>query len=138
MSNLTNLKRQHKEVLLLIKNIETLSLNDLELFAKDIAYNINALSGKLKMHLVSEDKYLYPDLMNSHNKVVKETAQKFSDEMGDLASLFQSFVCKFNVPSKILQNKKLFINDSKRILDIIKRRIKNEDKMLYPLIEHNK
>ena len=114
MSNLTNLKRQHKEVLSLIEDIETLSLKGLELFAKDIAYNINALSGKLKMHLLSEDKYLYPDLMNSHNKVVKETAQNFSDEMGDLANSFQSFVYLFNIPSKILQDENLFINDSKK------------------------
>ena len=93
---------------------------------------------KLKMHLLSEDKYLYPDLMNSHNKVVKETAQKFSDEMGDLANSFQSFVYQFNIPSKILQDENLFINDSKRIFDIIKKRIKSEDKMLYPLLEHSK
>ena len=138
MSNLTNLKRQHKEVLSLIEDIETLSLKGLELFAKDIAYNINALSGKLKMHLLSEDKYLYPDLMNNRNNAVKETAQKFSDEMGDLANSFQSFVYQFNIPSKILQDKNLFINDSKRIFDIIKKRIKSEDKMLYPLLEHSK
>lgn len=106
MSNLAMLKRQHTEVLEIMNTIETLiRKGDLETTANTIAYNINALSGKLKMHLMSEDKFLYPDLMNSNNKDIKNTAQTLYDEMSGIAGIFTYFVQQYNVPSKILQNR---------------------------------
>lgn len=136
MSNLAMLKRQHTEVLEIMNTIETLiRKGDLETTANAIAYNINALSGKLKMHLMSEDKFLYPDLMNSNNKDIKNTAQILYDEMSGIAGIFTSFVQQYNVPSKILQNSEPFYMESKKIFSVISNRINKEDNKLYPLLE---
>jgi len=133
--NIPDLKRQHTEVLSLIRNIETLSSGNIDAAAKDVAYNINALSGKMKMHLLSEDQFLYPGLMNSSDIQIKETARRFSEEMGGLAGAFQSFVKQYNVPFRITNQKDDFLTESKKVFGLIKERIENEDRKLYPLIE---
>lgn len=137
MSNLNMLKRQHRDVLTIINNIETLIMNDnLAVYAKDISYNLNILAGKLKMHLISEDKFLYPQLMNSNKEDVWNIAHAFNYEMGSVSESFASFVQRYNVPDKILNNKEGFIAESKIIFDMIKNRIDKEDNKLYPLLEY--
>lgn len=141
MSNLDMLKKQHEEVLALMKTITVLIADHPEEKSKEIAFNINALSGKLKMHLMSEDQFLYPSLMQSGNSLmqsgnqtIRNTAQTFNHEMGNLAELFRSFAQKYNTPSKIIQDKIHFITESQKIFQLIEERIKNEDVKLYPLI----
>lgn len=136
MNNLEMLKRQHREVDAIVKAINTMISDDPESKANDIAFQINALSGKLKMHLMSEDKYLYPELMHSDNQEVRNTAQNFNQEMGGLAELLGSFVQQYNTPFKILQSENSFLTDSRKIFSQIEERIRREDGKLYPLAEN--
>lgn len=135
MSNLEMLKKQHGEIQELIKNINALISADPEAKVNDIAFHINALSGKLKMHLLSEDKFLYPALMQSSNPEVRDTAKEFNQEMGGLAERFGSFVQQYNTPFKILQNKNSFLADRRKIFSLIEERIRRENEKLYPLAE---
>ncbi|WP_101697956.1 hemerythrin domain-containing protein [Clostridium minihomine] len=138
MGNLTNLKKQHTEVLELIKNIEKLSYPNMkEEAASEIAYCINTLSGKLKMHLLSEDKFLYPHLLNHQNKAIKDTAHRFNTEMSGLSEQLKDFVSQYNTPAKILQNKNEFMAKSPEVFRLIRERIKKEDHDLYPLLDES-
>lgn len=136
MSNLNMLKRQHSEVLTIIDNIENLIMDgDLDANAKEISSNMNMMAGKLKMHLMSEDKFLYPNLMKSNRVEVRNIAQTFNNEMGNVSDMFTDFVQKHNTATKFLQNKESFLMESKKIFKIIKDRISKEDCELYPLLE---
>ncbi len=135
MSNVDKLKKQHSDILALIQQIDTLAGQDLKNNAKEIAFQINSLSGKLKMHLMSEDQFLYPSLMNSENSSVKNTAQKFNQEMGGLADKLGQFVQNFNTASKILQNEGTFTVEAKKMFQLIIDRTNREDRQLYPLID---
>ncbi|SHI76192.1 hemerythrin domain-containing protein [Lutispora thermophila] len=137
MSNLNMLKRQHGEVLTIINNIKNLMDNgNLDKNVNNISFNINILAGKLKMHLISEDKFLYPQLMNNDKEDIRDTAYNFYNEMGSVADILTSFVKKYNVPGKILQSKEDFITESRKVLNLIQNRINKEDKKLYPLLEY--
>lgn len=135
MSNLEMLKKQHEEVLILIHNINQLASKGPEENAKEIAFQINALSGKLKMHLMSEDKFLYPSLTQSSNPTIRNTANTFQKEMGSLAELFLVFSQKYNIAMKIAENKVSFLTESKQIFQKIESRMKKEDIQLYPLLK---
>lgn len=135
MSNLDMLEKQHEEVLILIHNINQLASKGLEDSAKEIAFQINALSGKLKMHLMSEDKFLYPSLTQSSNSTIRNTANAFQKEMGSLAELFLVFSQKYNIAMKITENKVSFLSESKQIFQKIESRMKKEDIHLYPLLK---
>ncbi|QIB69537.1 hemerythrin domain-containing protein [Aminipila butyrica] len=135
MSDMSNLKRQHVEMLEVLGQIRGLKEKNLEDTAQDLSFNINSLAGKLKMHLLSEDQFLYPKLMKSEDTAVKGTSQKFFQEMGGLAEVFQDFVQKYNIPFKILQNKEQFLKESEQVFKAVEDRIQREDKNLYPLAE---
>lgn len=135
MSNLDMLEKQHEEVSILIHNINHLASKGLEDNAKEIAFQINALSGKLKMHLMSEDKFLYPSLTQSSNSTIRNIANAFQKEMGSLAELFLVFSQKYNIAMKITENKVSFLSESKQIFEKIESRMKKEDIHLYPLLK---
>jgi hemerythrin-like domain-containing protein len=136
MGNLSNLKKQHDEIADVMTNIENLiKKGGLESTAKDIAFGINAMAGKLKMHLMSEDQYLYPQLMNSTDIHLRTTAESFYAEMGQLAEVFTKFVQEYNVPAKILKDTEKFKIDCKKVFDAVRSRISKEGNKLYPLLE---
>ena len=135
MNNLDLLKKQHEEVFILIHTIHQLTERGPEENAKEIALQINALSGKLKMHLMSEDKFLYPSLVQNTNPNIRNIANAFQQEMGSLAEAFLIFSQKYNISSKIVENKIVFLTESKKMIRQIEERMKKEDVKLYPLLQ---
>ena len=95
MANLDNYFRQHKEISELINTIKTMAIKDLIANSKEIATTLNNLSGKLKVHLSMEDRYLYPNLK------AKNIAEKFENEMGNLAKEFLNYKEKYNTYIKL-------------------------------------
>ena len=47
------------------------AFNDIAEHAKEIASHMNTLAGKISMHLLMEDKHLYPNLIERGNDEVK-------------------------------------------------------------------
>lgn len=136
MSNIENLVRQHvdiKEEILYIKKF--VNLDSLEENAMDIAKHISLLAGKLKVHLDSEDKFLYPSLLNSENISIKNIANSYINEMGNLSNIFIEYKNKFNTRSKIMNNQKEFIEQSKNVAVNLEKRIHKEDEELYLLLK---
>ncbi|HHY90380.1 MAG TPA: hemerythrin domain-containing protein [Clostridiales bacterium] len=134
--NLDMLKRQHEEifsVLLEIKDI--VRQGNLERDAADIAKQISILAGKLKIHLASEDKYMYPSLLNDGNPELKKMAEKFIKEMGDISDVFTEFKDRYNTKTKILNNRDGFLKEIENIFKTLENRIEKENKVLYPLIK---
>lgn len=134
MANINNLTRQHIEILEMIYNIRELMNKDLEEESSEIAKNINLLSGKLKIHLESEDKFLYPNLLKNENEKIKNIAKCYIDEMGDIFNIFNNYKNQFNTRSKIINNKDNFVINTKEVFDKIEKRMKKEDKELYTLL----
>ena len=108
---------------------------DLEEESSEIAKNINLLSGKLKIHLESEDKFLYPNLLKNENEKIKNIAKCYIDEMGDIFNIFNNYKNQFNTRSKIINNKDNFVINTKEVFDKIEKRMKKEDKELYTLLQ---
>ncbi|WP_099192671.1 hemerythrin domain-containing protein [Tepidibacter mesophilus] len=136
MANITNLKRQHIQIIDTINIIvKLIKNNNFEESSSEIARNISLLSGKLKVHLDSEDKFLYPKLVKHDSIKIKNKANKYIDEMGNICTLFTEYKNKFNTKNKIINNLNEFIKESNYMFDIIQKRIYKEDIDLYPLLE---
>lgn len=136
MANIQNLKRQHKDIINIIQIIKKLISNDdFENNSNDIAKNVSILAGKLKIHLSNEDKFLYPTLLNHKNIKIKNKADQYIDEMGNLAEVFMDYKNQFNTKNKIMNNIDAFMKKSESILNSIEKRINKEDNDLYLLIE---
>ncbi|NMM63158.1 hemerythrin domain-containing protein [Clostridium sp. P21] len=136
MMNINNFVRQHEAIHESIKDIESLiARNNIENDSFEIAKNINVLTGILKVHLQSEDKFLYPQLLKSNDIKLKNTAEEYIDEMGDISIEFEKYKIKFNTKNKINEDVENFKRCTAEIIKVLKNRLDKEDKYLYPLIK---
>lgn len=134
MVDIKILKRQHEGINSIITNLrESIDETDLEEGAFEIAQKINLLSGVLKIHLGTEDRYMYPQLMKSSSKELKKIAQDYVEEMGNISNEFAGYKNCFNTKTKIISDIKGFVNETQRILKILEERIIKEDSNLYPI-----
>jgi hemerythrin-like domain-containing protein len=134
--NMTNLDRQHRTIMEEINLIE----NEIKKGSQDInpsvaALHISRLAGQLKIHLMEEDEYLYPKLMNCTDDSIKSLADQYNNEMGNLAAEYTSFKSKFNMANKIKENMNEFLIEGKRVIGALKNRIEKENSGLYRQIK---
>lgn len=133
--NLSSYLEQHKSIneeIVFIQN--RLIHSKVEEEAEDIALHINQLSGRLKVHLMNEDKFLYPSFMASQDEKIRQMATEYQVEMGGLQDTFKTFKEKYNTKSKILENKASFIKEADVILKAVLERISREEKGIYKFI----
>lgn len=136
MLGINNLERQHKEIWeLLFKIKHIVNSNNINESIEDLVMNINTLAGKLNVHMNSEDKYLYPNLKKSNNEELRDMAEQYSKEMGNIYIEFNNFKNKFNTKNKILNNLDCFLVGSKELMKMLENRISKEDKHLYPKVK---
>ena len=131
------LKKQHVEIGEVLKKLEQMIVNEEKVLSevRKITLIIAELSGKLKIHLTSEDKYLYPSLLDNSNSQVKSTAERFMKEMGGLADGLNKYKTQYMKSSAIKEDPKLFIKESRDIISKILKRVDAEEKRLYTLIK---
>ncbi len=131
--NIDNLTRQHQEIeasMDYVMNI--INEKKVEEKAFDIAMELNKLAGKLKIHLISENNFLYPDLLKSSNVALKELAENYMNEMVSIGDKFMEYKDNYNTKSKILADVEKFIRETREIFKLLKTRLEREDKELYP------
>lgn len=133
--DIISLKRQHGEVM----NLANYILNNIKNCTVDeniheIVQSINTITGKLKIHLLNEDKYLYPHLLNSTDKALNTFGKKYSEEMKKVTEAYENYKSKYNTSNKIRNNIKGFKQDTIQIFKVLSDRIDREEKELYPLL----
>lgn len=133
MANIQNLERQHTEIKSLLRQFKQLLNNDLtEGQIDEVVKVINTLAGKLKVHMNTEDRFLYPVLSQSNNPKLREAGKAFSIEMTAISDAFGHYTNLFNTPSKIQSDKASFLKESKSVVQLIEKRMDKEDTQLYP------
>lgn len=136
MANISNLERQHGEIKELFSKIkQEINSNDIEGNLDSLVRDINTLAGKLNIHMSSEDKFLYPTLVESKDEQLKQIAKQYSEEMGSIHIEFNNYKNKFNTKNKIMGNIAGFLKESNEITKILENRISKEDMHLYPKIK---
>lgn len=129
-----NLKRQHKEIRASLEAILCLiGQNNISDKALELAREISSLSGKLKVHLIFEDNFLYPDLDKRNNKL-KEIGQAYKKEMQDIGHKFMEYKDNYNTRGKIVAKTEAFVKDTIKIFELLKERLDKEDRELYPYL----
>lgn len=94
----------------------------------------SAFSKELLAHLTREDWLLYPSLLQSSDKAISGTAQKFMDEMGGLLAAYKAWSGEWPT-ERITADWKAFVTETSALLDALAQRIERENNELYPLVE---
>ena len=134
MVQIKKLKQQHDDIK---KNITALSffLNDNDLINnsdKVVGY-LKLIASSIKLHLVLEDKILYPELLKHDNPVIKKLTQKFIDELGGLKKKFMDYINKWKTSDIINSSPNIFIKETNIVFSALATRIKRENEELFLL-----
>jgi len=133
--DIVNLKRQHSEVIDLAKYIlDNIKNCTVDQNLNEIVKSINIITGKLKVHLINEDKYLYPYLLGSSDEALNRFGKKYNEEMKEVSKAYEDYKTKYNTITKIKNNIERFNEDTKQIFQDLSNRIDREEKELYPML----
>lgn len=138
MINLDNFIRQHNSIRTEINLIMGELEKGIAINVTEIVLHINKIAGHLNIHLVNEDKFLYPKLLNSTDLDVKKLALQYNNEMGDLVDIYTKYKNDYNTSIKINERFDSFISDTKSVMKALINRIDKEDNGLYKLIKDKK
>ncbi|PKM50862.1 MAG: cation-binding protein [Firmicutes bacterium HGW-Firmicutes-7] len=135
MADMDSLDKQHVMIRDYVKDIiEIVGKNDLDNTASEVAKIISTLSGRLKIHLQTEDKFLYPKLLTDNNAEIRKTTELYIKEMGNISTEFENYKNQFNTRSKICADIENFKKQTKLIFQVLGKRLDQEDGHLYPMI----
>ncbi len=135
MININSLKRQHEEIGEVIGNIkDSIASNKVGAEANQVALMISTLAGKLKIHLSTEDLYMYPDLLKSQSQEVRIIAKEYIDEMGNISEAFTEYKNSFNTRSKITADIEAFKTETEKVFTLLESRISKEEVSLYSIL----
>ncbi len=129
-----NLRRQHREILILVEEI-TEALKSNPSLIEQISDLLPKLAGKINIHLAMEDNALYPKLLASDEVKVRQTAADFLNEMGNLKETFRAYLKQWNSVIKINDHYDQFRLDTQTIFTALTQRIAREDRELYDLAD---
>ncbi|HEU4851244.1 MAG TPA: hemerythrin domain-containing protein [Telluria sp.] len=136
MARTDTFRKHHDEILGIAREINgqlgsTIDDNTAEAIRKLMA----RLNGLVTLHLAMEDKALYPALLAHSDASVKDTARRFSDEMGSVAEAFVGYMKSWSTSAQIKANPVGFTTESKAIFNALSKRIHRENVELYVLLD---
>lgn len=135
MNPYKHLESQHDEIKVLLKALkEGTNLDAAKNQTDELVKLINTLAGKLRIHMGTEDRHLYPELSKSTETAVKNLSSRFNTEMTGLFEAFTAYKNQYNTRSKILSDPEGFVKSSQLIELQLINRIKAEDAHLYPAL----
>lgn len=127
---------QHAEIMQLAGELERLLEPESLGAAPAPAHQVlSKLSGKLSVHLAAEDRLLYPQLMNCTDPATQSMSKRFLEEMGPISKAFRAYAVRWGMQRTIQSEPDAFITETKAILAAVAKRIRRENRELYPLAE---
>lgn len=101
----------------------------------DILGQMIDLSGRLKAHLASEDKLLYPMMIAADHPLASDRAAEYQEEMGGLARDFENYMSKWRSFTAIEADPSGFVAATRELFEALSDRFDRENHRLYPLAD---
>ena len=136
MDRTSNLIKQHEDLAGLVTEINLyLEPEKIRENASKVRSILSSLGGKLRVHLVLEDKVLYPFLIKSDDKKIRELTDQYITEMGHIKVAFSDYSKKWSSPTTISAGAENFISDTQSVFSVLAKRIEKENNELYPMVD---
>lgn len=125
---------QHAEIMQILNELQTRAASGLEEHHKEIARLLIKLRFKVKLHLASEDKILFPVIRNEGDCPESAMLASYEEEMQGLAGVFLEFIQRWEYAEQILNNSSEFLQEAAGAIEALSKRIAREERELYPAI----
>lgn len=135
MYTLEELRRQNKEISDLIEVLSALVVKQ-ELRSNPYACKLaSTFNEKVWMHLVFEDNTIYSELAKHNNPNIRSIADNFHASARETKKLFASYLKLWCQTSTDENDHEAFTNESMKIFDSIRDRVRYESEEIFPLVE---
>ena len=136
VSETTIFRNQHDKLSKMASDIsERLSIDQLSSDATEVRHLLSELLGHLEVHLVMEDKSLYPSLLDCSDDKIKSMARRFINEMGDIGEALKAYRNKWKSVYDIQDNPRDFVDHTKVIFNALIKRMEKENTQLYAAVD---
>lgn len=130
-----NLTRQHRELVRTGGEIfGWLDAGKLRGGAAPVYRALSTLSGILKVHLAMEDRSLYPRLVTHPDAALAELARRFLEERAQMEQRFGDYRARWPSAAAIEGAPEAFVDETRDMLGMLWKRMKQEDDILHPAI----
>lgn len=133
--NIDKMKIQHAEIIHKISRLRELSRAGVTAHAQEIAQTVISMSSVIKVHLSTEDQFLYPYLEKVNDQKLKTMSVNFQREMADIVAEYEKFSRRWNTANKLINCDEAFRRDANVVLRKVHERMQREDNNFYPLVE---
>lgn len=128
------LRQDHDVLVSLVSDFRDILRQPVAPAGIDLVKFRSGFSKELLAHLTREDWLLYPSLLQSSDKLISGTAQRFVDEMGGLLASYKAWSGQWPT-ERIIAEWPTFVTETSALLDALAHRIDRENNELYPLVE---
>ncbi|NYT86226.1 hemerythrin domain-containing protein [Pollutimonas harenae] len=128
-------KKQHVEILQGIATLRKLAHAGIEVNAREIARQVQALGSVITLHLAIEDRILYPSLQKGTDTGLAEMGKVYQEDMKGIASSFIAFARKWSVAKVVAEQAEAFRAEANTVLKVLHARMQRENTEFYPAIE---
>ncbi|KAA3614712.1 MAG: hemerythrin domain-containing protein [Calditrichaeota bacterium] len=136
MARTDNYRQQHNDLLEVATQISgKLNAQQLSEDASEVRRLLSTLLGKLRIHLATEDKALYPQLLSSTSDDAKHLAKRFIDEIGGIGEVVGQYSKKWSSPLHIQKDSAAFVSETKSLFGALANRIEKENNELYDYVD---
>ena len=129
-------RKHHHELRAIAARIE--SVLDAAAIAKDpnaAALAVRELFGKFTIHLALEDNSLYPRCLRHDDPRLRQVADRFQREMGDLGQRFDAYKRSWPGPLAIARDPARFVTDTVAVLALLRARVGREESEFYDIVD---
>jgi len=127
---------EHAALGALIKEFEVLlEVNKVPAQAAECRKVLSNLAGKLRIHLATEDKLLYPRAAQSTDQSLRDLAARFQQDMGPLAQTFKAYSDRWLLPKDIASQAATFVTESRKVIQALTDRIRRENTEFYVALD---
>jgi hemerythrin-like domain-containing protein len=137
MYTLDELKRQNQEISDLIDVLSVL-VEQPNLHRNPFVCDlVSSFNEKVWMHLVFEENTIYSELAKHHNPDISQIARDFHESARQIRKHFTGYVKLWCQTSTDSGSHQAFIEQSAKIFELLRERVKYESEEMFPLIERH-
>lgn len=131
--DMSQFSHDHREILQQLEQLEECLRAGVRAEAEALGERLLRLGAKIRLHLVIEDRFLYPTLVTATHRPTAALARLMADEMNQLSAEFTAFLSQYASADAIVQDPTRFARECSAMIESLRARIQREDRELYPL-----
>ncbi|MDZ4663014.1 MAG: hypothetical protein SGJ18_15490 [Pseudomonadota bacterium] len=129
-------RKNHDTLLQLLENLKLyLEADRVAKEAKDACRVVGKIAGLLIMNMAHEDKNLFPELLGSSNKQIKDAAEKFAIETKNVRKVADKFMSKWVVIKNVQAQPVDFIKDANTLITSLSESLEKKNTQFYDLVD---